>query len=211
MRRILEALPEWFGIPEAIDGYAADAADDSYGRPMALDDGAPVGVVLTRRHFPESAEIHLMAVHPDVRGTGIGRRLVERVVDDLSADGCTLLSVHPVGPSFANAPYAQTRAFYTRMVFLPLEEHEDLEWPGPRSSWSGPCPRQAEATLRTRTTPRGHQHHQPTGQAALVRARCRGIDGAHEASVWGGAQGSAHAPTRIPSGVKAPHHGEKLR
>lgn len=131
VRRILEALPEWFGIPEAIDGYAADAADDSYGSPMALDDGAPVGVVLTRRHFPESAEIHLMAVHPDVRGTGIGRRLVEWVVGDLSADGCTLLSVHPVGPSFENAPYAQTRAFYTRMGFLPLEEHEDLEWPGP--------------------------------------------------------------------------------
>lgn len=134
VHRILEALPEWFGIPEAIDGYAADAADaagDSYGRLMALDDGAPVGVVLTRRHFPESAEIHLMAVHPDVRGTGIGRRLVEWVVDDLSADGCTLLSVKPVGPSFENAPYAQTRAFYTRMGFLPLEEHEDLEWPGP--------------------------------------------------------------------------------
>lgn len=104
VRRILEALPEWFGIPEAIDGYAADAADDSYGRLMALDDGAPVGVVPTRRHFPESAEIHLMAVHPDVRGTGIGRRLVEWVVDDLSADGCTLLSVHTVGPSFENAP-----------------------------------------------------------------------------------------------------------
>ena len=128
VRRILEALPEWFGIPEAIDGYAAD---DSYGSLMALDDGAPVGVVPTRRHFPESAEIHLMAVHPDVRGTGIGRRLVERVVDDLSADGCTLLSVHTVGPSFENAPHAQTRAFYTRMGFLPLEEHENLEWPGP--------------------------------------------------------------------------------
>ena len=80
----------------------------------------------------------------------------------------------------------------------------------PRSSWSAPWRRLIRATLRTRTTPRGHQHHQPTGQAALG-ARCRGIDGAHAASVWGGAQGSAHAPTRIPGGVKAPHHGEKLR
>ena len=131
VRRILEALPEWFGIPEAIDSYAADAVDDSYGSLMAVDDGVPVGVLLTRRHFPESAEIHLMAVHPDVRGTGIGRLLVERVVDDLSADGCKLLSVHTVGPSFENAPYAQTRAFYSRMGFLPLEEHENLEWPGP--------------------------------------------------------------------------------
>lgn len=131
VRRILEALPEWFGIPEAIDSYAADAVDGSYGSLMAIADGEPVGVLLTRRHFPESAEIHLMAVHPDVRGTGIGRRLVERVVDDLSADDCKLLSVHTVGPSFENAPYAQTRAFYTRMGFLPLEEHDDLEWPGP--------------------------------------------------------------------------------
>ena len=120
VRRILEALPEWFGIPEAIDSYAADAVDDSYGSLMAVADGEPVGVLLTRRHFPESAEIYLMAVHPDVRGTGIGRRLVERVVDDLSADGCNLLSVHTVGPSFENAPYAQTRTFYTRMGFLPL-------------------------------------------------------------------------------------------
>jgi hypothetical protein len=49
----------------------------------------------------------------------------------LAADGCTLLSVHTVGPSFHHEPYAQTRAFYRHVGFTPMEEHIGLEWPGP--------------------------------------------------------------------------------
>jgi GNAT superfamily N-acetyltransferase len=131
VRRILEALPEWFGDADAIDNYVAAAADDDYGSVLAVAPDGVIGAALTLRHFREGAELHLIAVHPDARGTGVGRLLVERVASQLAVDGCTLLSVHTVGPSFENEPYAHTRAFYRSVGFVPLEEHDGLDWPGP--------------------------------------------------------------------------------
>ncbi|MDR6573391.1 GNAT superfamily N-acetyltransferase [Curtobacterium sp. 320] len=131
VHRILEALPDWFGDPEAIDNYVAAAEDGRHGSLLAVEDGVVVGVALTRRHFPESAELHLLAVHPTAHRRGVGRLLVERVAADLAADGCAMLSVHTVGPSFENMPYARTRAFYRRVGFTPLEEHDGLDWSGP--------------------------------------------------------------------------------
>ena len=131
VRRILEALPDWFGDPAAIDNYVAAADDIGYGSSLATDAGSVLGVALTRRHFAEAAELHLIAVHPDARGKGIGRLLVDAVASGLAADGCVLLSVHTVGPSFHDEPYARTRAFYRHVGFTPLEEHAGLDWPGP--------------------------------------------------------------------------------
>lgn len=131
VRRILELLPEWFGDPEAISNYAAAAEDGRYGSMLAIDGTAVKGVALVRRHFPEAAELHLIAVEPGSRGMGIGRKLVEHVVADLASDGCRVLSVHTVGPSFEDAAYAETRAFYRSAGFIPLEEHTGLDWGGP--------------------------------------------------------------------------------
>jgi GNAT superfamily N-acetyltransferase len=86
----------------------------------------PVGVLLAARHFPESAEIHLMAVDPTVHRRGIGRVLVEALEADLIADGVELLQVKTQGPSRPDASYDQTRQFYTRMGFRPLEEISEL-------------------------------------------------------------------------------------
>lgn len=130
-RRILEALPDWFGDPAAIDNYVRATEDAAFGSVLAVQDAEVVGVALTRRHFREAAELHLIAVDPSKRGAGVGRALVEHVVDALRADGCTLLSVHTVGPSFEHEAYAQTRAFYRSLGFTPLEEHDGLDWSGP--------------------------------------------------------------------------------
>jgi GNAT superfamily N-acetyltransferase len=130
-RLILESLPEWFGDPQAITNYelAADSAD--FTSLVSVMDGRTVGVTLIRRHFPESAEIHLIAVAPDVRGQGIGRLMIEQFAADLASDGCALLSVHTVGASFDSDAYATTRAFYEATGFFPLEEHDGLDWTGP--------------------------------------------------------------------------------
>lgn len=129
VRRILEALPDWFGIPEAIDEYVRQASLlESF---LALDEGAVCGVALVKRHFPESAELALIAVDPGLRGSGIGRRLVQSVEDDLAAQGCRLLEVHTVGPSYEHDGYAETRAFYEALGFLPMHEFTGLDWDGP--------------------------------------------------------------------------------
>lgn len=131
VRRILESLPEWFGDTEAIDNYVDASEDHAYESLLATKDATVVGVTLTYRHFREAAELHLIAVHPSARGEGVGRLLVERIAAKLAADNCALLSVHTVGPSFENGPYAQTRGFYSRLGFFPMEEHHGLDWPGP--------------------------------------------------------------------------------
>lgn len=131
VRSILKSLPNWFGDPDAIDNYEHDAVSDAFQSLLAVDSEKTVGVALVRRHFPEAAELHLIAVAPDVRGRGVGRALVERIALDLTDDECRLLSVHTVGPSFDSEPYAETRKFYKGKGFCPLEEHHGLDWPGP--------------------------------------------------------------------------------
>lgn len=128
-RRILAALPAWFGIPEANEHYVrAAAVKDSY---LARVDGTTVGVALVDRHFPETAEIHLIAVLPEHHGTGVGSALVTALEADLRADGARLLAVKTVGPSYDDAGYAVTRAFYLARGFLPVEELQSLDWDGP--------------------------------------------------------------------------------
>src|SRR5213592_370027 len=80
--RLLRSLPQWFGIDSAIAGYVVKAHElatylawPAAGSPGPDLEPQPVGVLLAVRHFPESAEIHLMAVEPAMHRRGIGRAL----------------------------------------------------------------------------------------------------------------------------------------
>jgi XTP/dITP diphosphohydrolase len=126
-RRILDALPEWFGIPESVENYVK-AAD---GRPtvVASIDGRDVGFLTVMRHSPYAAEIVVMGVLPELHRHGIGRELVEHVERGLAADGVELLQVKTLSPRDEDEGYARTRAFYLAHGFRPLEELPDLWGP----------------------------------------------------------------------------------
>jgi GNAT superfamily N-acetyltransferase len=132
VRRLLRALPDWFGIESSNAAYVQAARElPTYlawpgSEPHA---GQPVGVLLATRHFPQCGEIHLLAVDPDLHRRGIGRALVEALEADLVADGALLLEVKTLGPSHPDAGYAKTREFYLGMGFLPVQELHEL-WPG---------------------------------------------------------------------------------
>lgn len=129
VERILRALPDWFGIEEAIVSYVEQAARlDSY---LALVDDEVVGAALVTRHFAASAELTLIAVELARRGAGIGRALIQEVERHLRADGCRFLEVHTVGPSYEHEGYAATRAFYESIGFTAMHEFEGLDWDGP--------------------------------------------------------------------------------
>jgi GNAT superfamily N-acetyltransferase len=135
VNQLLRSLPGWFGIESSIDDYVAKAAElPTYLAWPAAEPAGPVmgqqpaGVLLAARHFPESAEIYLMAVEPAMHRRGAGRALVGALEDDLLADGVELLQVKTLGPSHPDDGYARTRHFYIGMGFRPLEEVHDL-WP----------------------------------------------------------------------------------
>ena len=131
VERLLRMLPGWFGIESSVLEYIADART----RPayLAWPDGsrgaAPAAVLLAARHFPASAEIHLMAVDPAWHRRGAGRALVTALEADLIADGVEFLQVKTQGPAHPDAGYAKTRQFYASVGFEPLEELYGL-WPG---------------------------------------------------------------------------------
>ncbi|MHA7271456.1 GNAT family N-acetyltransferase [Arthrobacter sp. HLT1-20] len=127
--RILRSLPEWFGVEEAIEGFTVSASrQESF---LAVVNDLAVGVALLVRHFEESAELTLIAVDANQRGGGVGKALLDALESVLIVDGCQLLQVHTVAPSFEDAAYSQTRAFYLKAGFLPVQEFDRIDWDGP--------------------------------------------------------------------------------
>jgi GNAT superfamily N-acetyltransferase len=134
--RLLRSLPDWFGIEPSIVEYVTKAHElptylawPGVGSAAQITERRPVGVLLAARHFPESAEIYLMAVEPAMHRRGIGKALIEALEADLVADNVQLLQVKTLAPSQVDASYDRTRQFYSRMGFRPLEEFHEL-WPG---------------------------------------------------------------------------------
>ena len=107
---ILRALPEWFGIPASNDAYIRNLP--LLTTFVARSGGMIAGFVALERHFPESAENHVLAVAPGHHRRGIGRALIEHAEQWLHREGVLILHVKTLGPSDPYPPYAATRAFW---------------------------------------------------------------------------------------------------
>jgi len=123
-RKILKALPTWFGIPASVEDYVA-TADRSPTVIASLGD-EDVGLLTLVRHSRYSAEVYVMAVLPELHRQGIGRELLGHAEDVLAADGVEFLQVKTLSPSKTDDGYDKTRAFYLAYGFRPLEELRNL-------------------------------------------------------------------------------------
>lgn len=116
---ILESLPDWFGIPSAINDYAKKVRDLPFW--CAVIDGKPVGFVSVKIHHGCTAELLVMAVDKKFHRKGIGRKLVKTCKDFASDKGCVFLTVKTLSSDNNDVFYEQTRLFYLSMGFYPLE------------------------------------------------------------------------------------------
>lgn len=126
-RSLLDALPDWFGIPEANDEYVDFVA--IHPTWSGVDETGEVVGLLAPLDHAGSVEIYLIAVRPEWRDRGVGRALVAAFEADAVARGFPLAHVKTLGPSHPDANYALTRGFYEALGYVPLEELHDL-WPG---------------------------------------------------------------------------------
>ncbi|HSL11665.1 MAG TPA: GNAT family N-acetyltransferase [Actinomycetota bacterium] len=118
---IVAGLPDWFGNEDGIR-QAAEAVRTHDGL-VADESGQVVGFLTLVHPYPTTSEISWMAVRRDHHRTGVGRALVAGAVDHVAARGVRLLTVKTLSDREDPGPeYAQTRAFYLAVGFVPVAE-----------------------------------------------------------------------------------------
>ena len=118
---IIASLPGWFGMEEGIV-ECAEAVRSQLGLVAELD-GSVVGFLTLARPYPTTPEISWLAVRARDRRRGIGRALIDAIGDRCRAGGDRILLVKTLSDREDPGPeYAETRAFYLAMGFVPVVE-----------------------------------------------------------------------------------------
>ena len=126
-REVLEALPEWFGIPEAREDYIKKSAAQPFF--AAFDGENAVGFLCLDETGKDTAELCVMGVLKDHHRRGVGRRLFETAKERARALGYSFLQVKTV--QMGKYPeYDATNRFYLALGFREFEVFPTLwdEW-----------------------------------------------------------------------------------
>jgi GNAT superfamily N-acetyltransferase len=99
---------------------------DAHPTFVATDGDRPVGLTTITRFGEYAAEVHLMAVVPELHRRGLGRQMLAAAEDWLRGEGVEYLQVKTLSASVSDAGYAKTRTFYKEMGFRELEEFPEL-------------------------------------------------------------------------------------
>ena len=135
VRLILEALPEWFGIPGSREEYIADSAEQlcfaAYGVPVSKASasgsgryspasGFPIGVLCLKQTGDVTAELAVMGVLKEHHRSGVGRALFEAAKARAIGLGFQFLQVKTV--QMGRYPdYDATNRFYQSLGFQEFE------------------------------------------------------------------------------------------
>jgi 8-oxo-dGTP diphosphatase len=121
---LLRLNADWFGIEAAILEYEREI--EHIPTFLAKAEDRVIGFLSLKQHTPHSAEILVMAVHPDAQRGGIGRALVEAAEQYACGLGVEYMQVKTLGPSNPDPGYAKTRAFYEALAYRPMEEFKKI-------------------------------------------------------------------------------------
>lgn len=126
-RLILEALPAWFGIPEAREEYIAQSVDNIFF--CAYDEDRPVGFLYLKETGKDTVELYVMGVLAEFHRGGIGRELFNRAKRTAVERGYSFMQVKTVQMG-KYEEYDRTNKFYLSLGFKELEVFPTLwdEW-----------------------------------------------------------------------------------
>ncbi|NLX70079.1 MAG: GNAT family N-acetyltransferase [Clostridiales bacterium] len=116
---ILKMLPEWFGIPEAVEDYIHYSSNMPFF--AVYSQSKAVGFIAIKENNRYTAEVYVMGVNPNYHRRGIGRALISSAVKWCWEHGYEFLQVKTLDKSHSDKNYACTRKFYEAMGFRPLE------------------------------------------------------------------------------------------
>ena len=126
-RSILEALPEWFGIPEARETYIRESADEI--TVVSEDGGRPNGFLCLKETGKDTVELAVMGVLKECHRNGIGTALFEAAKTIAVEKGYSFLQVKTVQMG-RYEEYDRTNLFYLSLGFKEFEVFPTLwdEW-----------------------------------------------------------------------------------
>ena len=126
-RMILEALPEWFGIPEARETYIQESADEI--TLVSTENGAPNGFLCLKETGRDTVALAVMGVLKECHRRGIGTALFEAAKAIAVEQGYSFLQVKTVQMG-RYEEYDRTNLFYLSLGFREFEVFPTLwdEW-----------------------------------------------------------------------------------
>ena len=117
-RAVLEALPEWFEIPETREALIRETADQTCF--ACLEDGAPLGFLCLKPTGDATVELAVMGVLKACHRRGIGRRLFGAAREWAAGAGYGFMQVKTV--QLGRYPeYDATNRFYLSLGFRQFE------------------------------------------------------------------------------------------
>lgn len=115
---VLDALPDWFGIPESTRSYVQGSRELPFW-------AAEQGFIVLRPTSRYAAEVFVMGVLPQSHRQGVGRQLMQALEAYAVQQGYEYLQVKTVRKG-CYPEYDRTNAFYEAMGFRELECFPDL-------------------------------------------------------------------------------------
>ena len=126
-RTILEALPDWFGIPEAREEYIVNSVNQQLF--AAVKEEKTIGFLCRKQTGTDTVEVSVMGVLKEFHRHGIGRKLFMKAREKAIKDGFSFIQVKTVQMGQYDN-YDNTNKFYISLGFKEFEIFPTLwdEW-----------------------------------------------------------------------------------
>ena len=118
VRSVLEALTDWFGIPESREAYIRESGSRLLY--AAYDGDLPVGFICLKETGKDTAELSVLGVLKEYHRKGIGRELFLKAKEAAVEKGYSFLQVKTVRMG-VYADYDDTNRFYLALGFKEFE------------------------------------------------------------------------------------------
>lgn len=126
-RSILEALPDWFGIPEARKEYIQGSIGQTFF--CAYEKDTPVGFLYLKETGKATVELAVMGILKEYHRHGIGKSLFHAAQKVIREQGYSFIQVKTVQMG-KYEDYDKTNMFYLSLGFKEFEVFPTLwdEW-----------------------------------------------------------------------------------
>lgn len=126
-RTILEALPDWFGLPEAREEYIVNSVNQQFF--AAVKEEKTIGFLCLKQTGKDTVEVSVMGVLKEFHRHGIGRKLFMKAREKAIKDGFFFIQVKTVQMGQYDN-YDNTNKFYISLGFKEFEIFPTLwdEW-----------------------------------------------------------------------------------